>query len=124
MNTFTQIIAALGRPATGPWNIGDDPPLTVSYNAGTGSLVAVLNAGVHITIYQSSWDASAQIRDCTGGLVNVGPHCLHTTAADERWFRQFDGLTWQWVTDCGTPTMRYLQSFDAMMNTLGPYLGS
>jgi len=124
MNTFAQIIAALGAPPNGPWNVGDDPPLTITLNRGTQALIAALNAGVHITIYQNSWDGIAQIRDCTGDNVTVGPHCLHTTAGDERWFRQFDGVTWGWVTDCGTPTARYLQSFNAMMNTLEPILQS
>jgi hypothetical protein len=122
MNTFAEIIAALGDPPNGPWNIGDDPPLTVNYNPGTQSLVAVLNAGVHITIYQNSWDGTVQIIDCTGDPVTVGPYCLHTTAGTERWFRQYESYTWQWVTDCGTPTVRYLKAFDAMMNTLGQYL--
>ena len=121
MNTFNQIIAALGGGA-GPWDIGDDPPLTVYLNAGTRSLVATLNEGVHMTIYESSWDGQAQIMDCTGDPVNVGPYCLHTTAGQERWFRQYEEQTWAWVTDCGTPTRRYLLAFDAMMNTLGPYL--
>lgn len=120
MNSFIEIIAALGGGA-GPWNIGDDPPLVVTLNPGTRSLIAALNPGVHITIYENSWDGTARIRDCTGGPVDVGPHCLHTTAGTERWFRQYDG-SWSWVTDCGTPTSRYLKAFDAMMNTLGPYL--
>lgn len=123
MNSFAQILAALGPPAQGPWNIGDDPPLQVSYNPRTQVLVAVLNAGVHITLYQSSWDGTAQIMDCTGDMVDVGPYCLHTTAGGERWFRQYENDAWEWVTDCGTPSRRYLLAFDAMMNTLGPYLG-
>jgi hypothetical protein len=85
-------------------------------------LVVELNAGVHITIYQTSWDAVANITDCTGGTVDVGPYCLHTTAGTERWFRQYEQGSWGWVTDCGTPTSRYLKSFDAMMGTLGSYL--
>ena len=121
MNNFNQIIAALGGGG-GPWAIGDDPPLTVNLNPGTRSLVVVLNQGVHITIYENSWNGEAQIIDCTGGNVHVGPHCLHTTAGGERWFRQYDASSWLWVTDCGTPTGRYLKAFDAMMNTLGRYL--
>jgi hypothetical protein len=121
MNTFAGIIGALGGGG-GPWNIGDGPPLTVNYNPGTGSLVAVLNAGVHITIYQNSWDGTAQITDCTGRQVTVGPYCLHTTAGAERWFRQWRGSSWEWVTDCGTPTARYLLAFDSMMRTLAPYI--
>lgn len=122
MNTFAEIIAALGGGA-GPWRIGDDPPLTVHYNPNTQSLVAVLNQGVHITIYASSWDGVASIVDCTGGTVDVGPFCLHTTASNERWFRQREAGVWAWVTDCGTPSERYLKAFDAMLNTLGAYLG-
>ena len=121
MKTFAQIITALGGGA-GPWNIGDDPPLTVTLNPGTNSLIAALNAGVHITIYQNSWDGQYQIKDCTGGNVDVGPYCLHTTAGTDRWFRQYRKGSWEWVTDCGTPTDRYLKAFNAMMNTLGPYL--
>jgi hypothetical protein len=123
MNSFAQIITALGAPAGGPWAIGDNPPLNVTYNPGTQVLVAALNAGVHITIYQTSWDGVANIQDCTGGRVNVGPYCLHTTAGGERWFRQYANGEWNWVTDCGTPTLRYLKAFEAMMGTLGPYLG-
>lgn len=123
MNNFAQILAALGPPAGGPWDIGDDPPLTVAYNPGTHVLVAALNPGVHITIYQSTWNDIASIQNCTGGLTKVGPCCLHTTAGDERWFRQYEGSAWTWVTDCGTPTARYLRTFETMMATLGPYLG-
>ena len=127
MNSFDQIIAALGGGA-GPWDIGDDPPLTVSYNPGTRSLIAELNAGVHITIYETSWDGKASVRDCTGGNVRVGPYRLHTTArgpnGTERWFRQHGHDSWEWVTDCGTPTARYLKAFDLMMKTLRPYLAS
>lgn len=126
MNAFAEILQELGAPPGGPWHIGDDPPLTVNYNGITGVLVATLNTNVHITIYQTSWDGQAQIINCTGGLVNVGPYCLHTTAigqtTTERWFRQYRDGSWDWVTDCGTPTPRYLKAFDAMMNTLGPYL--
>ena len=65
MNSFDQIIAALGKPVGGPWAIGDDPPLTVTYNPNTHVLVFALNAGVHVTIYRSSWDDIATIQDCT-----------------------------------------------------------
>jgi hypothetical protein len=123
MNDFAQILAALGPPAQGSWNIGDNPPLEVNYNPNTQVLVAKLNAGVHITIYQNSWDGTLQIMDCTGDMVDVGPYCLHTTAGNERWFRQYENDSWEWVTDCGTPSQRYLQAFDAMMNTLSPCLG-
>ncbi|WP_437623916.1 hypothetical protein [Sorangium sp. So ce1151] len=123
MNSFEQIVAALGNPVGGPWNIGDDPPLTVTYNPNTNVLVAALNAGVHITIYRSSWNGVATIQDCTGDNVDIGPHCLHTTAGNNRWFRQRVGGGWAWVTDCAAPTRRYLLSFDLMMNTLGPLLG-
>lgn len=121
MNSFDEIIAALGG-GNGPWDIGDDPPLRVFLNPGTRSLVFVLNAGVHMTLYESSWDDEAEIRDCTGDDVEVGPHCLHTTAGQERGFRQCEGGNWTWVTDCGTPTHRYLLAFDAMMNTMATYL--
>ena len=121
MNTFNQIIAALGGGA-GPWTIGDDPQLTVTLNPGTRSLIAALNAGVHITIYENSWDGTHSIMDCTGVPVDVGPYCLHTTAGNERWFRQFSDCSWEWVTDCGTPTAKYLKAFEMMMNTLGPKL--
>jgi hypothetical protein len=95
MNSFAEIIAALGNPPNGPWKIGDDPPLTVNYTLGPPqSLVAVLNAGVHITIYQNSWDGIARVTDCTGGQVNVGPYCLHATAGQQRWFRQYEADSW------------------------------
>ncbi|HYK02762.1 MAG TPA: hypothetical protein VE974_13470 [Thermoanaerobaculia bacterium] len=121
MNTFNQIIAALGGGA-GPWTIGDDPELTVTLNPGTRSLIAALNAGVHITIYETSWNGKQTIMDCTAAPVEVGPYSLHTTAGGQRWFRQFSDGSWVWVTDCGTPTERYLKAFDAMMKTLGPKL--
>jgi hypothetical protein len=122
MRTFNQMILALGGGA-GPWQIGDDPPLTVNLNGGVPrSLVAVLNQGVHITIFEDSWDNQAGITDLGGEIVPVGPHCLHVTAGKERWFRQYKDGDWQWVTDYGTPTQRYLKAFEAMMNTLGRYL--
>jgi len=126
MNNFAQIIAALGPPPGGPWDIGDDPPLRVTYNPNPGgvpTLIFALNTGVHITIFRNSWDGVATIQDCTGGQVDVGPYCLHTTAGNERWFRQYEGSTWAWVTDCGTPTERYVKAFNAMMNTMNAYLG-
>jgi hypothetical protein len=129
MKNFAGILNALGLGPgnTGPISIGDDPPLSVRYHpAGGGyaaSLIFELNAQVHITIYQNSWDgAYYPVQDCTGDDVSVGPDCLHTTAGQERWFRQFEAGTWTWVTDCGTPARRYLLSFQAMMNTMEPYL--
>ncbi len=122
MNTFNQIIAALGG-GNGPWDIGDDPPLHVTLNPGSRSLIFALNAGVHITVYEDSWNGTVQIRDLGGELVNVGPYCLHVTAGGERWFRQYAANNWSWVTDYGTPTERYLKAFNALMNTVAPYLG-
>jgi hypothetical protein len=123
MHDFALICGVLGLTATARQvTIGDNPPLTVNYNPGTQSLVAVLNAGVHITIYQNSWDGQVQIPDYAGGNSVVGPFCLHTTAGNERWFRQYRDHSWEWVTDFGTPSYRYLRAFDSMMGTLWPYL--
>jgi hypothetical protein len=123
MNNFGQILAAFGPPPGGPWNIGIDPPLVVTYNPASHVLVASLNQGVHLTIDRSAWDGVASIHSRAGHPVDVGPLCLHANAAGERWFRQFVQGSWTWVTDGGTPSRRYLLAFNAMMNTLTPYLG-
>ena len=126
MNNFEQIVSSLGLADGGNTGIGSNPPLNVTYNQGGGgytpSLIFELNQGVHITIYQSSWDDTFQITDFGGSDVTIGPYCLHTTAGDQRWFRQCDG-TWAWVTDYGTPTDQYLNAFETMMSTMAEYLG-
>jgi hypothetical protein len=118
---FANILAAI--PWAGPQtSIGDDPPLTVSHNPGTGSLIFALNNSIHITIYQNSWDGTANITDFGGHLVSVGPYCLHLTAGTERWFRQYQDSTWIWVTDYGTPTERSQKTFYTMLQTILPYI--
>lgn len=124
MKTFTQIIVALG--GGGPWVIGNGPQLTVTHNAGgagfVASLIFSLNAGVHITIYQNSWDGVAQIVDYGGHNVDVGPYCLHLTAAPERWFRQRFGPEWMWVTDYGTPNAKVVRAFETFFEIMWPCL--
>jgi len=122
MDTYAHIVARLNVAVGGTVNIGDDPPLAVSRNAA--SLIAALNAGVHITIFQNSWDGQAQITDADGEQVTVGPYCLHLTAGQSRWFRQYQNGSWEWVTDYGEPNARSVQAFDSMMNTLGPELAA
>lgn len=108
--------------------IGDDPPLSCNFNAGGGgfqaSIVAELNQGVHITIFQTSWDGTINIPDLGGEQVSIGPFCLHLTAAgNDRWFLQYDeAQNRHWVTDYGTPNERVLKTLEAMLNTLEPYL--
>lgn len=126
IRNFAGIVAALGIVAGTPVVIGDDPPLTVNYNAGGGgfgaSLIFELNPGVHITIFQNSWDGTVTITDLDGSLVSIGPYVLHLTTTNDRWFRQYVRGSWQFVTDYGTPSARVLRAFDSMLATMEEYL--
>ena len=133
MEKFDGIVESLQTIllATGGDTIGEDPPIHVRYNPGGGgftpSLVFELNSGVHITIYQDSWDGQISITDLGRGSVSIGPHCLHLTAKqkskEERWFLQYAEGGWHYVTDFGTPTTRVVKTFNTMLNTIRPYLG-
>jgi hypothetical protein len=134
MKTFRDIVVGLPKFGRMFTPIGDIPTLQVNYNAGGGgyqtSLVFSLNAGVHITIYETSWDDVYQVRDKDAipgippEMVAIGPYCLHLTAVDsgERWFFQRLEGTWQLVTDYGDTKERAQRTFEVMIAILGPFL--
>jgi len=129
MNTFAQIVAAFGVTAGNPVTIqGESGDVIVRYNApapGLGiiaTLIIELNAGIHITIFQNSWDTQIPIQDFDGSMVNIGPYCLHLTAGADRWFRQNEDSNWIWVTDYDTPTARVVRVFELFFAILKDYL--
>lgn len=100
MNTYAQIIAALGAPAPGAtMNIPNSmPPFYLRHNLAGGGFVAHLLASLtntfvswHATIFQNSWDGAVGLPMLGGVAVDVGPYAFHiTTTGNDRSFWKLD----------------------------------
>lgn len=117
--TIVQICASLPNHQT-----PGSPTITFTGNAGGGgfgaSLICALNTGVHLTIYQSSWDNLAYINGWP-----VGPYAIHLTAGARHWFYQLIDGVWTYIYVPGEEQqdVTAARTFDIMTRQISEYLG-
>jgi len=128
MKNFAQIRESMGLTGNKTRAASNTTPdLTYTYHPPGGgyqeSIVVELNSGVHVTIYQTSWDGTVDIPDLDNETVSVGPYCLHLTAGVGRWFYEVVGDgTLAPVTDYGNMSERALKTIKTFIGIIGKHL--
>jgi hypothetical protein len=120
--TFAEIVANCLASNPTPTS----PQISFNYNRGGGgfqqSLICALNSGVHMTIYQNTWDGTASV---SGQLV--GPFLLHLTAGAYSWFYEYKDGVWDFFPGLrgeSPQSLVAMRTVAIMLGVLNEYLGT